>query len=102
MLTQPIHYNEGGSPSLRAIGDGNDMLTTIEGTYHGGKITLLETTEDLPDGRILVTFLNDGGQKSPHRQMVFGQFAGTVHPTEEDFKIAEWHGEDEFDDLNGE
>jgi hypothetical protein len=33
--------------------------------------------------------------------MVFGQFAGDVLPSEEDFKITEWHGEDEFDDLNG-
>jgi hypothetical protein len=77
------------------------MLTTIEGTYHDGKITLLETPREVREGRVLVTFLNDAEQRLAHRQMVFGQFAGSVHPTEEDFKIAEWHGEEEFDDLNG-
>ena len=74
------------------------MLTTIEGTYHDGQITLLETPEEIRDGRVLVTFLNDLGPQPPHRQMVFGQFAGSVLPTEEDFQIAEWHGEDEFDE----
>jgi hypothetical protein len=77
------------------------MFTTIEGTYHDGKITLLETPKELREGRVLVTFLNEAGQETQHRQMVFGQFAGEVLPTEEDFKIAEWHGEEEFDDLNG-
>jgi hypothetical protein len=77
------------------------MLKTIEGTYHDGQITLLETPPEVQDGRVLVTFLNEAGQKPAHRQMIFGQFAGEILPTEEDFKIAEWHGEDEFDDLNG-
>jgi hypothetical protein len=80
---------------------GKAMLTTIEGTYHDGKITLLETPREAQDGCVLVTFLSKAEQKPAHRQMVFGQFSGSVHPTEEDFKIAEWHGEEEFDDLNG-
>jgi hypothetical protein len=77
------------------------MLTTIEGTYHEGKITLLETPNEVHEGRVLVTFLNDAGLKPAHRPIVFGQFGGEVLPTEEDFQIAEWHGEEEFDDLNG-
>jgi hypothetical protein len=77
------------------------MLTTIEGTYHDGKITLHETPKGVRNGKVLVTFLDDTGQKPAHKQMVFGQFGGNVLPTEEDFKIAEWHGEEEFDDLNG-
>lgn len=77
------------------------MLTTVEGTYHDGKITLLETPREVRDGQVLVTFLDDTGQKPEHRQMVFGQFAGDILPTEEDFEIAKWHGEEEFDDLDG-
>jgi hypothetical protein len=77
------------------------MLTTIEGMYQDGKITLDEMPKGVKEGKVLVTFLNDGRQRPPHKQMVFGQFAGSVLPTEEDFKIAEWHGEEEFDDLNG-
>ena len=77
------------------------MLTTVEGTYHNGQIRLLETPKEMHEGRVLVTFLNDARQSPPHRQMVFGQFAGDVLPTEEDFRIAEWHGEEEFDDPDG-
>ena len=77
------------------------MLTTSEGTYRDGKITLLETPMGVREGRVLVTFLTDAEETPPHRPMVFGQFAGDVLPTEEDFKIAEWHGEEEFDDLDG-
>ncbi len=77
------------------------MLTTIEGTYRNGKITLLEAPNQVREGQVLVTFLNDAERRPPHRQMVFGQFGGDVLPTEEDFQIAEWHGEEEFDDLDG-
>jgi hypothetical protein len=77
------------------------MLTTVEGTYHEGEITLQETPRGVKNGKVLVTFLSEGGPNSPHQQMVFGQFAGDILPSEEDFKIAEWHGEGEFDDLNG-
>lgn len=76
------------------------MLTTVEGVYSGGTIKLLETPTSLREGRVLVTFLGNG-EKKPARQMVFGQFAGSVLPSEEDFKIAEWHGEEEFEALNG-
>jgi hypothetical protein len=77
------------------------MWTTIEGTYQDGKITLAETPVELPEGRVLVTFLNGMVPKAEHRQMVFGQFAGSDLPTEEDFRIAEWHGEEEFDEVDG-
>lgn len=77
------------------------MLTTIEGTYRDGQITLQETPEGVTDGKVLVTFLDHAWPKPAHQQMVFGQFAGDILPTEDDFKIAEWHGEEEFDNLNG-
>ena len=76
------------------------MLTTIEGTYRDGQIILLESPKGIPDGRVLVTFLNGDTLAKTHRPMVFGQFPGSVLPTEEDFKIAEWHGEKEFDGLD--
>jgi hypothetical protein len=77
------------------------MLTTVEGTYQDGEITLQETPKGVKNGKVLVTFLNESGSKPAHQQMAFGQFAGSILLTEEDFKIAEWHGEEEFDDLNG-
>jgi hypothetical protein len=71
------------------------MLTTIEETYNKGTIILRETPPGLQEGRVLVTFLPESEAKptSAPGQMRFGQFSGDVLPTEEDFKIAEWHGE---------
>jgi hypothetical protein len=69
------------------------MLTTVEGEYRKGVVRLLETPEGALEGRVLVTFLDGPPSKSQHKPMVFGQFAGETLPTEEDFKLAEWHGE---------
>jgi len=44
--------------------------------------------------RVLVTFLTTEAA-TPRRYMVYGQFAGERMSTEEDFRIAEWHGEAE-------
>jgi hypothetical protein len=77
------------------------MLTTVEGRYADGKITLLEDPQGVQEGRVLVIFLPDAQPQSEHRQMVFGQFAGDALPTEEDFKIAEWPGEEGIEELSG-
>ena len=71
------------------------MLTTVEGIYRDGKIELTETPPGVSEGRVLVTFLENGAAAPRRGQMMrFGQFAGPYQSTEEDFKIAEWHGED--------
>ena len=77
-------------------------LITAEGVYHNGTIELLEPLREAPEGRVLVTFLGENGAKANsttriHRPMQFGRFAGPDMSTEDDFVIAEWHGEDEFD-----
>jgi hypothetical protein len=74
------------------------MLTTIEGVYKDGKIELAETPAGIERARVLVTFL-DNGASQPERMMTFGQLAmGGRKSTEEDFRVAEWHGEDENTD----
>ena len=35
------------------------MLKSIEGTYKEGRVSLLETPEDLKEARVIVTFLSD-------------------------------------------
>jgi hypothetical protein len=35
------------------------MLTTVEGIYQDGEITLQETLREVKNGKVLVTFLND-------------------------------------------
>ena len=75
------------------------MMTTVEGLYKRGKIELLEMPLGLKESRVLVTFLPKKTNRGRPRQMTFGQFAGERMSTEDDFKIAEWHGEPE--EANG-
>ncbi len=74
------------------------MLKTVEGIFKQGRVELLETPELNGEARVLVTFLEQNGTVSPPRiGLVRGKYAGPNMSTEEDFKIAEWRGED-FDD----
>jgi hypothetical protein len=72
--------------------DAHAMLRTVEGKYSEGRVTLLETPEDLQEGPVLVTFLAEPKSPTEHKPMTFGQFGGSILPTDEDFRIAEWHG----------
>lgn len=79
------------------------MLTTVEGIYKNGKVELLEHLKDVQEARVLITFLdqssdNGNGQPMPEpakkgRMMYKGMFAGPIETTEEDFKMAEFHGD---------
>jgi len=71
------------------------MLLTVEGTYKDGKVELAETPAGVKQARVLVTFLAPEPRVPSHRHMVYGQFAGARMSTEEDFRIAEWHGKTE-------
>jgi len=76
------------------------MLLTVEGTYKDGKVELAETPAGVKQARVLVTFLAPEAGVPSRRHMVYGQFAGARMSTEEDFPIAEWHGETEGRDGN--
>ena len=41
------------------------MMTTIEGIYKDGRVEFTETPPDMPQGRGLVTFLQNGNRSSP-------------------------------------
>lgn len=69
------------------------MLRTIEGLYKEGKIELLELPTDITHAKVLVTFLTTVEKPELPRAMRYGQFAGEVLSTEEDFRMAEWRGE---------
>ena len=79
------------------------MLTTVEGVYKQGKVELTEVPEGVEGSRVLVTFLPlggkgaNGGPAAPQKgeMMRLGMFAGPVQSTEEDFKLAEFHGDDD-------
>jgi len=77
------------------------MLVTVEGKFKDGKIELSEAPRGVDESRVIVTFLPE--VKSPPAKMItFGMLrsADGHESTEEDFKIAEWHGEPEFDDVD--
>lgn len=75
------------------------MITTIAGIYKKGKIDLFEMPIGVDESQVLVTFLPNPQPKQVPRRMVYGQFAGKNMSTEEDFRIAEWHGE--MEESNG-
>ena len=75
------------------------MLTTVEGIYKDGKVELTEAPKDVQVARVLVTFLYSGrdmvADKAPETgQMIYKGMFQTDHDiTDEDFKIAEFHGD---------
>lgn len=76
------------------------MLTTVEGIYKQGKVELAEVPEGVEGSRVLVTFLPPSANGAPAvgkkgEMMREGMFAGPVQSTEEDFKLAEFHGDDD-------
>jgi len=74
------------------------MLTTIEGIYRDGRVELSETPEGAEERPVLVTFLERNGANGPAKaqtgQMItFGMFSGPAETDEEDFRLAEFHGD---------
>ena len=71
------------------------MPKTIEGTYRAGEIHLSRTPEGIEEARVLVTFLppDPEPRREPAAQLSFGMFKGGRVTHDEDFRIAEWHGE---------
>ena len=85
------------------------MLLTVEGAYRNGEIELAEIPENVEQADILVTFLKtkknlgtlpSSVSSSKPKIMTFGQFAGETKTNEDDFRLAEWQVEPEFEDAN--
>jgi hypothetical protein len=55
----------------------------------------------LPEGRVRVIVLAAEPTKPPARLLTFGQYPTGRMSTLDDFKDAEWHGEEEFDAPHG-
>jgi hypothetical protein len=67
------------------------MLKTIEGIYRDGKIDLAESPEGVNGAKVIVTFLPPDNP-NVGQTLKLGQFSGPGMSTDEDFKLAEWHG----------
>jgi hypothetical protein len=69
------------------------MPQAIEGIYRNGTIELLEIPQDIQESRVLITFL-PAKPKNP-QMITLGMFKGNHSTSEEDFKIAEFSGDDD-------
>lgn len=77
------------------------MSAIVEGLYQRGKIELLQLPSGVPEGRVRVLVMPEPqGPKPPPRMMTFGMYPGD-RSTLDDFKIAEWRGEKEWNDASG-
>ena len=74
------------------------MLLTAKGTYRNGKIELAEIPKGVEQADVIVTFLKIKTVAPKPRMMTLGMFAGEWKTNEEDFRLAEWRGEPEFED----
>jgi hypothetical protein len=77
-----------------------ENIAIVEGLYKQGKIELLEAPAHLPEGRVRVIVIAEDRAKPPPRLMTFGMYPGDSS-TLGDFKEAEWHGEKEWDEADG-
>ncbi len=73
-------------------------MVMINGTYKDGKIELDKPPVGIAESRVVVMFPEAKGAEN--KIMSFGCARGSSgrESTEEDIKLAEWHGEPEFDD----
>lgn len=67
------------------------MFLTIEGVYRDGKVELAENPRGVENAKVIVTFVPNPTSSQP-QVMTFGMFAGGREATEQDFRVAEWHG----------
>lgn len=69
------------------------MPATVPGIYKQGQIQLLETPVGVHEGRVLVTLVEDNRVSPAPRCLTRGKYKSGRLSVEADFKIAEWHGE---------
>jgi hypothetical protein len=73
------------------------MTKTVAGIYKNGRIELLETPAGVREGRVLVTLVEVVKNDAAPRYLVPGKYQTGRMSTEDDFKLAEWHGDDDLD-----
>lgn len=71
-------------------------LLSVEGMFHDGKIELSDVPLGMDRAKVIVTFLKPPNSVPISQAMTLGMFEGPEMSSEEDFKLAEWHGESEF------
>ena len=75
------------------------MTAIVEGIFKHGKIELLQVPGDLHEGRVRVILISQDASQSPGL-LTFGKYQGDTS-TLEDFRTAEYAGDEEFDNPHG-
>jgi hypothetical protein len=83
--------------------ESGEMTALVTGIYKEGKIELLETPPGLREGHVRVLVLEAPEGKTEPRFLQRGKYGSDPRrmSTLEDFKAAEWSGEEEFADADG-
>lgn len=69
------------------------MSVTVRGIYHKGTVVLLDPPRELREGPVEVTLSEDA---SPEPAWItYGKYRDGKLSTEDDFRMAEWRGEDD-------
>jgi hypothetical protein len=76
------------------------MTTILEGFYKHGHIELRQAPPDLPEGPVRVIVMAPEPAKPPPCYLTYGKYQGE-QSTLEDFKVAEWHGDEELENQHG-
>jgi len=72
------------------------MLTAVRGIYRDGQIELEELPVGVGESRVIVTFLEAPAQATAKGTPIrYGMFPQLQALTDEDFRMAEWRGDDE-------
>jgi hypothetical protein len=75
------------------------MTAILEGVYKQGKIELLEVPEGVPEGRVRVILMPPA--PLPPRPLTFGKYRAGRVSSLDDFRAAQWHGDEERDTPHG-
>jgi hypothetical protein len=78
------------------------MTAIVSGIYANGKIELLETPVGIRDGNVRVIVIEEPEAKPGACQLQYGKYRSGTLSTEDDFKAAEWHGENAWGNGDGE
>jgi len=76
------------------------MAAIVAGVYKQGKVELLETPAGIREGPVRVVLIEEVAKPAP-QPLTFGKYRTGTPSAPEDFRAAEWRGEEEFDDLYG-
>ncbi len=76
------------------------MTAIVEVVYKQGRIELLQVPQGLAEGRVRLILIAQDPLKPTPSFLTYGMYPGDT-TTLEDFRGAEWHGEEEFDNQHG-